>query len=99
MEESTFKAMLAEMGKTVREVPSTWSSEAVLTCTFCSEPMRKASLFSILLDCCDRDGIWFDNAELQKTLAGSAGLPVDPRTPLDKGVSLLQQVLSPPKKT
>jgi hypothetical protein len=36
------------------------------------------------LDLCEHHGIWFDNAELQKTLAGAAGLEVDPQTPLEQ---------------
>ena len=99
MEESTFNAMLVEMGSPVDALPAAASDEPPLTCSYCAKPMRKVRLYTILLDHCERDGLWFDSAELQKTLAGSAGLPVDPTTPLDERVTLLQQVLSsPPKK-
>jgi len=95
MDTLTFRSMLAEMGVELGLVPDARSDEPTLRCSFCDKPLRKGGLFSIVLDVCERDGIWFDNAELQKTLAGSAGLDVDPETPLENSVSLLQQVLAP----
>lgn len=93
MEPSTFAAMLEEMGAAVA-LETVVVDEEELACTVCSKAMVKRALFGIILDTCERDGIWFDNAELQKTLAGSAGLEVDPVTPLETSVSLLQQVLT-----
>lgn len=95
MERATFAAMLEEMGAAFADIPAATPAEEALTCTFCHRQMEKGSLYSIVVDQCEHHGIWFDNAELQKTLAGAAGLEVDPHTPLETGVSLLQEVLTP----
>ena len=78
LDEATLTAMWSEMSADAPPLAldDRESERAPRACPTCGDPLAPVALFSIPLDRCGVDGIWFDWPELQVALA-RASLPDD----------------------
>ena len=80
VENAALVAMVSEIAQRYWELPEPGTEPGSRTCPVCAAPMIGGAVEGVPVDRCTAHGVWFDAAELTRTLENAA-LPEPPSQP------------------